>query len=159
MSKEQRNRLIPPTKYVRSIVTGTEQAWQDFLKLRLSAHADIEMYRLADQINTAIQNVTWQYSNYHTPYKLDDIAAIIAKVARVSYNRTKGKNDQALYDSLLEMQHMSVFEHMAIWLDNPHRSVYNREGSRIGWESYRASIENGCMYLFSEYVRNNKNGR
>ena len=157
VSKEQRNRLIPPAKYVRSIVTGTEQAWKDFLVLRLSEHADVEMYRFALLVDRAIKDVTWQYSNYHTPYDMEDIASIVATIARVSYNRTKGKNDQKLYNSLLEMQHMSVFEHMAIWLDNPHRSVYTKEGSSFGWESYRASIEHGNMQLFADYVRNKNN--
>ena len=152
VSKEQRNRLIPPTKYVRSIVTGTEQAWKDFLVLRLSEYADVEMYRFALLVDRAIKDVTWQYSNYHTPYAMLDIESTVARIARVSYNRTKGKDDKKLYTELVAMGHFSTLEHMAIWLDNPHRSVYTKEGSNVGWESYRSACENGKMNDFRMYL-------
>lgn len=141
VAKEQRNRLVPPCKMIRGIVTGTEDAWEAFLMLRYHRAADKAMYQLAEQINTAIKNVTWSTSLYHNPYPMSDLSSSVAKVARVSYNRSKGKDDTALVQSLNEQGHLSPFEHVARWTLFPYKSVLAR--LPYGWQTVRGELENG----------------
>lgn len=113
VSKEQRNRLVPPTKIVAGIITGTGTAWDAFLKLRDSVEADKAMQELASHIRILKGNSQPVFSNFHTPFDSDLVTAI-AKVARVSYNRESGKEDDRLVRSLAENAHLSPFEHFAL---------------------------------------------
>jgi thymidylate synthase ThyX len=114
VSKEQRNRLVPPTKIVAGIITGTGTAWDAFLKLRDSVEADTAMQELASQIRILKDNSQPVFSDVHNPFDSDLVTAI-AKVARVSYNRESGKEDGSLVRSLAENGHMSPFEHFALF--------------------------------------------
>jgi thymidylate synthase ThyX len=121
LAKEQSNRLIPPIKMIRGIVTGTEAAWNAFRRLRLQPSADVAMERLARMIYEELMGVNWRVDTHHAPYA-DDHAeeeTQVARIARVSYNRESGKNDLALYQALLADQHLSPFEHTVEWVRQP----------------------------------------
>lgn len=152
--KEQRNRLIPPYKYARGIVTGTEGAWQSFLRIRNHYAADKAMQRFALMVKNEIRAIDWRYAKDHIPLlpydaesqtvnEIKKIAA--ARIARVSYARDKGKNDLELAESLLRDGHMSPFEHIAEWVYNPTLCAFNVKvidrDKLLGWESYRCQLE------------------
>lgn len=184
VAKEQRNRLIPPTKIVRGIVTGTEDAWKAFLLLRNHHTADKAMQEFAGKIQSEIYKLeywrtdvipvsgqmlisswdtssgyalvefpkthydNWTYADTHLPFE-GDIENIVAQVARVSYARTKGKDDKALYEALWKDGHLSPFEHIAYWSTEPKLSCYTTKPDTemdhdtfSGWESLRARLEN-----------------
>lgn len=187
VAKEQRNRLIPPTKIVRGIVTGTEDAWKAFLLLRNHHTADKAMQEFARKIEWEISKLSyyvsniimisgefpiglqeyatpsgnlhvlnakpthidnWTYADTHLPFE-GDIESIVAQIARVSYARTKGKDDNALYNALWKDGHLSCFEHVAYWNIEPKLSCYTTKpdtemdhSTFSGWESLRARLEN-----------------
>lgn len=134
VAKEQRNRLVNPTKFVTGLVTGTEDAWKEFLKLRNHHAADKAMQFTAQVISSKIAMLnnqcaahTWRYSDEHIPYcdytlksNQERIKVAAARIARVSYNRPpNGKNDFELADSLLKERHYSPFEHIAFYVRDP----------------------------------------
>lgn len=156
-AKEQRNRLIAPTKIVRGIVTGTEAAWEYFLLLRDNKAADRAMQELAHTINMAMNNAKWDYAYEHLPMyphgdttlsHTDKKLVAGARSARVSYAREKGKEDLQLAGSLIEEGHYSPFEHMAAWKLNPRNCAYSCTPQDLikttdlfpmywGWETWR----------------------
>lgn len=170
-AKEVSNRVIPPLKYVRGIVTGTEYAWANFLRLRNHPAADTAMQEFARMVQGAIERADWKYGQKHTPlypydlnpepmlphnyYELQQIAA--ARIARVSYARAKGKNDMELAGTLLKDGHLSPFEHIAEWKTNPKTCAFNvlptdklriesqirpdQHYSDYGWQSWRTELE------------------
>lgn len=173
VAKEQRNRLIPPTKIIAGIVTGTEDGWKHFLSLRNNPNADKAMQELAVEIDWIIRKLdydsnNWTYSDWHIPYSPDDgdfehrakVAA--ARIARVSYNRPpNGKDDLALANQLLKDKHLSPFEHIAVFVRDPGLSALcckpedtlhtgiaipaHKYGwlSGWGWRTYRSMVESG----------------
>lgn len=156
-AKEQRNRLIAPTKIIRGIVTGTEAAWEYFLLLRDNKAADRAMQELAYKVNMVINGARWQYAYEHLPmYPHGDVTlphsdkklVAAARIARVSYAREKGKEDLQLARSLMEEGHYSPFEHLAYWKLNPRICAYNCTPQDMiktsdlfptnwGWETWR----------------------
>jgi len=126
IAKEQVNRIIPPIKMIRGIVTGTYAGWQAFLTLRNHPSADTAMQLFALQVKDAIEHTNPVVSLEHMPYvdETGNIVSAIARIARVSYARSSGKDDHALYTSLLEGNHMSPFEHLATWVSDPKMSNF-----------------------------------
>lgn len=161
VAKEQANRIIPPTKIIRGIVTGSEWAWGNFLRLRYAPEADRAMRELAYSIKYNIERADWKYGSIHMPLKQPDealtamgidvsfsnhAAVAAARIARVSYARQAGKDDMALSDSLIAGGHLSPFEHIAVWVESPKPSVFTHGGTYKqkpleGWESYRCRLE------------------
>lgn len=171
VAKEQRNRLLPKYQYQTGIVTGTEYAWANFLRLRNHPAADTAMQEFARMVQGAIERAEWKYSTQHIPlyphdlkpepmlthnyYELKQIAA--ARIARVSYARTKGKNDLELANTLLKEGHLSPCEHIAEWKANPKMCAFNvipndrlriesqirpdQHYSEYGWQSWRTELE------------------
>lgn len=162
VSKEQANRLIPPIKMVRGIITGTEAAWMAFRRLRKNNAADVAMERFAEMVDYTIMHCVWERKEIHTPYDSESEEERIARIARVSYDRTSGKNDHALYQTLLDDQHLSPFEHRAEWVLHPPLSnfscrpddvlfltqtgqVWHRE-SYYGWKQQRSDVDLAPMH-------------
>lgn len=161
VAKEQANRIIPPTKIIRGIVTGNEWAWGNFLRLRYAPEADKAMRELAYSINYNIKHIRWNMDTVHMPMKQSNeallamgldlsfanhVAVAAARIARVSYARQTGKDDKALSRSLRASGHLSPFEHIAVWTENPKPSVFTHNGTykqkpTEGWESYRCFLE------------------
>jgi thymidylate synthase ThyX len=157
IAKEQANRIIPPIKMVRGIVTGTYAGWQAFLKLRNHPSADTAMQLFALQVKGAIEHTNPVVSLEHMPYidETGNIVSAIARIARVSYARSSGKDDQALYTSLKDSGHWSCFEHIAYWKKNPLLSNFScidndvlfldnnvpfPKNDYLGWEQLRQII-------------------
>jgi hypothetical protein len=179
VAKEQRNRLIPPYKMIRGIVTGTESAWNSFLKLRNSQDADSSMQRASRLIQHELFSINWRYDTMHFPYVITDQDArlfaeahncdialaraiiCIARCARVSYARETGKDDYALYSSLLRDGHLSPFEHIAEWSSAPNMNCFVCTRDDVltatpqlfprcefaGWQSYRTFLESNVMLV------------
>jgi hypothetical protein len=164
LAKEQGNRLLPTTRMVRGIITGTEAAWQAFLALRDHPTADTAMIHLAKQLRHAFHTAPWRVDMVHKPYaQYASVALAVASLARVSYARdaariaaTDVSDLTALYAKLRENKHYSPFEHVAIWTE----SVLNPFACRCddvvgtfpdpvrwytqpfyGWLPYRALID------------------
>jgi hypothetical protein len=141
VSKEQVNRLIPPIKMVRGIITGTEAAWVAFRRLRKNSAADVAMERFAEMVDYAILHCDWNVSTKHTPYHSENEAERIARIARVSFDRTSGKDDEALYATLLNEQHLSPFEHSAEWDLNPPMSNFTCRPDDVVFVTYEDCID------------------
>lgn len=165
VAKEQANRIIPPLKMVRGIVTGTEDAWQWFLKLRNHPSADVAMQRFAQKVHALMYHIAkdgWNYSSTHTPFEADTIEQTIARIARVSYNRERGKNDVELYQYLIEQNHLSPFEHVAQWVTNPHMSNFTSKQEDVQMSTLVDNVQwwkntySGWQSLRSELERNNE---
>jgi thymidylate synthase ThyX len=152
VAKEQANRLLPPIKLIKGIVTGTEAAWGAFLALRNNPAADTAMQEFARQVKDRLNTVKWGRGRSHVPYGegLRDLKAAAARIARVSYEGGKSVlADVALANRLIEDGHLSPFEHIAIWTENPTPSaicsrrddytVYG--GTVVGWSNYRSYLE------------------
>lgn len=153
--KEQINRVIPPIKMIKGIMTGTEDAWDKFLELRTAKNADKAMQEFANSIRYDIGDVNWEISNEHFPYRVEGenvtIMELAARIARVSYsNPGTGKTDTELGKMLLENKHLSPFEHIAVWKEKPKVSaicskindfLHSYDGKHWGWENFRSQIE------------------
>lgn len=159
IAKEQANRLIPPIKIIRGVVTGTEDAWKCFLQLRNHVTADKAMQEFARIVQSAIDNTIWSYSPFHVPFAdkneygevdvdQEVVKVAAARIARVSYDRPKqGKNDIELADMLLKDKHLSPFEHIAFaWpvtgiIASALNSKPEDQYGETVWLNYRSMIE------------------
>jgi hypothetical protein len=71
LHKQIVNRLLEPFMWTKGVSTGTLEAWQAFLKLRLHKDAQPEIKALAEQINEAINTssvVELGPEDWHMPY-------------------------------------------------------------------------------------------
>lgn len=169
VSREQASRVLPAFKMMKGIATGTEDAWTKFLELRDNPLADVAMQDFASKVKTAILNAEWRIDYRHIPYlsgvqnsafyPFDKLALeCAARIARVSYDKAgSGKSDYELGKRLLQNKHMSCFDHIAIYRDEPDLSPLtckqedmshlNDLGDGLlvpqGWETARCMIERG----------------
>lgn len=169
-AKQEANRLLPTTKMVRGVVTGTEDAWACFLKLRNHATADTAMQEFAREIADVLEQlhcgdtetfVWWNYGAYHVPFygiqpfDLDEYKELAplaaARLARVSTGKpAQGQRpDAELAQQLLADGHYSPFEHVARWVDLPAPSALCSKiedcHEVAGWQNYRAEIEHDVL--------------
>lgn len=162
LAKEQLNRLLPSTRMIVGIVTGTQAAWDAFLRLRDHPTADVAMQQVARATNDAIQSIPWTVGDVHTPFDGADYDSIAARLARVSYNRDEEdeQKNKDLARRLKEHKHLSPFEHIAFWRENPamsnftscaddvlikiERSAQFWKNDYFGWHQYRKVIEEGA---------------
>jgi thymidylate synthase ThyX len=168
VAKEQANRVIPPTKMVRAIITGTEDGFVSFLKLRDHPSADTAMQVFATLVRQALEKAQWVHQDAHIPFFEKDkpLYDVIARLARVSYNRESGKNNKELCETLFNSGHFSPFEHIAVWRYDPMLSNlinapedvqfedskddllwHKRDYS--GWENFRTTLTQ--RYQFSNF--------
>lgn len=159
-SKEQYNRLLPTSKLVRGVVTGTESAWNAVLNLRLHPTADKAMQEFAQKVRDSIAEDNWNHSHYHIPgidfaagHSFNSSARIAgARLARVSTSAPKSKgqrSDEELAATLINSGHLSPFEHIATWGKDPLTSAvctapgdyWKEDNWKFGWTNYRAIIE------------------
>lgn len=161
------NRLLEPFCHINVVVTATE--WSNFFALRRHADAQPEMRILADAIWAAMAESTpapLRPGEWHLPYARpgaplglgddlidceevpDEIAASVARCARVSYMTHEGKTptreqDLALYQQLVGAQpiHASPAEHQAtpdrLGPDSPQWMQPNLHGNFCGWIQFR----------------------
>ncbi len=162
LHKQIANRVTEPFQWIDVIVTATE--WDNFFRLRTDAKAQPEFRVLALKMQKTMQESKPILSGAHVPWANEEVAdrllfsfkcglenfdifnddliiSAIARCARVSYMNHFGTNsiekDRSLFDMLLQDQHMSPFEHVAIALDDPEQVVANF----VGWRSYRSYVD------------------
>jgi len=128
VSKEHVNRILEPYAHVSMIITATE--WENFLKLRLDSHSQIEIRDLAEAIRDAMAASKPRelgIGGWHLPYgESDDPMQSAACCARISYDSHDGgratrEGNWRLANMLKGDGHWSPFEHQA------------RVGSRDVW--------------------------
>lgn len=162
VSREQANRLLPTTKMISGIVTGTESAWNAFLYLRNNPNADVAMQKLASKVDTVLRMGTWLPNTIHLPLaenQNESSYVTAGRIARISYKSAKQFSDEEneeLGRRLIDDGHMSPFEHIAIYKLNPRRSAICSQPSDIctrlvnvnvyGWENARAFVEQAPQY-------------
>lgn len=165
IAKEQINRLLPTTKMLRGVVTATEAAWAAVLDLRTADAADPAMQELARKIEAVIAGADWRYGNMHVPYApiaitsdtfIEAATLAAARLARTSYGAPGPgqRSDADLATDLLDMGHLSPFEHCASWENDPEsNALCSHPRDKIGpyyntrgWENHRAKIEASTRY-------------
>jgi len=119
-SKEHVNRILEPYAHVSMIITATE--WENFLKLRLDSHSQIEIRDLAEAIRDAMAASTPRQlgiGNWHLPYGdsgyPDESAACCARISYDSHDggRASAAANQRLAKMLKGEGHWSPFENQA----------------------------------------------
>lgn len=169
VTKQVINRLLEPFMWHTVIVTATE--WENFFALRANEAAEIHMQRIAYMMLYEYNKST-PYSlldsQWHIPFrdKIDEdlfstewgsVNEIYSKIstamcARVSYTvvgqdikESDYEKDIQLHDKLLDMGHMSPFEHCAQCLPTEimRKAEINRvwSGNFRGFIQYRKTIE------------------
>ena len=153
--KQVVNRILEPFMWAETIITATE--WRNFFKLRIADDAQPEIQALAKAIRKAMADSVPVERAWHLPYlredELDDngfrtygqkakISA--ARCARVSYlNHNKQmpsvEEDLKLADRLIEADHMSPFDHQAMF--NKVEMYRNENRNFQDWKPYRAILE------------------
>lgn len=71
LHKQTASRYVEPWMYTKGVVTATEKAWLEFLKLRLHKDAQPEIKALAEKIYEAIVDsdpMELREGNWHVPY-------------------------------------------------------------------------------------------
>jgi len=171
IAKEQASRVLPTFKMMKGIVTGTYDAWKNFLVLRNNPNADTAMQLLAGWIKFWMdiidvgKDIAIHHALIHVPYgedldytNRDSLFILAGRLARISYGEVKTKDsDLALGKRLLKDSHMSPFEHIAHWNTSWARSavcskdedIYFANGLEYGWLNARAAIEEYGLYLFT----------
>lgn len=150
--KQIANRVLEPFMWHDVIASGTWMSgdWPNFFGLRISKHAQPEIYRAAKAIRDAIElsePVTLNYGQWHLPLiEPDDerpvhelIKSSVARVAAVSYNRHDRQDVEAemkRFDGLATNRHLSPCEHAAT-------PEGGRWGNFTGWKQARWWIEQG----------------
>jgi thymidylate synthase ThyX len=146
IAKEQINRLMPISRMMRGVMTGTESAWCAMLELRNHATADVAMRAAAEIIAQQLDAADWKISNEHTPFG-DDAMTAAARIARVSAGAPGAgqRSDLDLAHDLIKQRHLSPFEHCATWVSHPAPSALcSTESDKHedhGWENHRVLLE------------------
>lgn len=148
IAKEQINRLMPISRMMRGVMTGTESAWRAMLALRNHPTADVAMQRLASLIFEKLSAADWKISDEHMPFG-DDVMTAAARIARVSAGAPGAgqRSDIDLAHDLIEQRHLSPFEHCATWVSYPASSALCSTPDDTyddrGWENHRVVLESG----------------
>jgi thymidylate synthase ThyX len=159
LHKQVVNRLLSPWAYTKVVVTGTDEAWANFLALRADSHADPALQRVAEDAAACLAESTphvLQIGDWHLPYldqtlprgphgRKQGIIQSVARCARVSYSTfetpevaSSFEKDQDLYVKLLESdpKHASPAEHQACAV------LSADQGGNFGpgWMQYRKTL-------------------
>lgn len=161
--KQLANRILEPYSYTTTVLTGTE--WSNFFKLRDHADAQPEFQELAHLMKVQYDtNVPYYGQEHHLPFvrESEDNLTLVekrqvsaARCARTSYLSfetgfdSSTAEDLALCQKLINVGHMSPFDHVAtadkidgylpgdrpLWVaPEDHRHLY-------GWIPYRVELE------------------
>lgn len=163
--KQTINRYLAPFQYVKHVITATD--YDNFFKLRLAVNAQPEIQHIATLMNEAMNNSIPTLCNrgtYHFPYITEDerdkydnktlLCISVARLARTSYDKAEVdvpvEKYKELHDRLLNDNHMSPFEHVAIctakkatnYVIDTEYHVVNRFYNFNGWMSQRFIYDN-----------------
>ena len=132
--KQHINRYYLPFSYQKKVMTANKDQWEYFLSLRLHKDADPSIYKLAEEIDSAIklsEPKNLKVHEWHLPYiteeekvnngDLNELLKISsARCARISYNNFNGKlskkeEDIKLFNFLINetLPHATPTEHQA----------------------------------------------
>lgn len=150
--KQLVNRILEPYQHIHTIVTATE--FENFFNLRIDDEAQPEIQKLAQVMKAALDYSTPVNRETHLPYvdeeerKLDAYTVGMisaARCARVSYLNHDGskpnlEKDLELAERLLKHQHMSPFEHQAIYKVGNHYNLRNWLSQRYHLELSRGEV-------------------
>jgi len=167
--KQWANRLLEPFAWHTVIVTATE--WENYFKLRVSEHAQPEIFTVSDMMQKVLADSTpkeLQYGGWHLPLFGTDfgdsmplldqpkatwdyaVKLSVARCARVSYLTHDGKRDPAaditLYKRLTSAGHMSPTEHAARPMTVAERSMSEWCGNFRGWVQHRKEIPGEAVF-------------
>lgn len=154
--KQVANRLLAPFAWIWTVATGTGDAWEAFLGLRVAADVDPTFLPLAVRIGRALRESTPKRVGtvgWHLPYVAesewadhDDSAHQLlsaARCARVSVRPFDGaaepEADVDLALRLIDAGHWSPFEHQA----TPSRDAETTCRNFRGWWQHRYFREEG----------------
>lgn len=161
IANEQINRLLPISRMMRGVMTGTEEAWFALINLRKALTADILMQQVATEIESLLLNSVPEDLDIHIPFApevedvpfQDVVLAAAARLARVSAGAPGPgqRSDLQLAEHLVKEKHWSPFEHIAVWTPDPQPSalcsveredtVYWSDDGKWGWENYRVLLQ------------------
>lgn len=166
--KQNANRLIEPFSWHESVISSTD--WDNFLYLRTNLEtAQPEIYAFALLVEAILEESTPVDSIVHLPFvsaeNKSKISGVLSEdrpllmmasseAAQVSY-KDKGKEEsfdenidlerkKALGERLLEMNHMSPFEHIAY-----SSSGYENLGLEKSENSYKSNFDDSWIQLRS----------
>ena len=169
--KQWANRLLEPFAWHTVIVTATE--WENYFKLRVSEHAQPEIFTVSDMMQKILAESTpkeLKHGQWHLPLvgeKFGDedpseddsegdvgdevrIKLSVARCARVSYLTHDGKRDPeadlTLYERLTGNGHMSPTEHAARPMTVAERSMGEWCGNFRGWVQHRKEIPGEAVF-------------
>ena len=153
--KQVVNRVLEPFMWAETIITATE--WDNFFNLRLADDAQPEIQALAKAIRTAMNESVPVSRVFHLPYlredELDDngfrtytqkakiSAARCARVSYLNHNQQMPsvEEDLKLAARLIEAEHMSPFDHQAMFNSS---ELYRNENRNFrSWKPYRSILE------------------
>lgn len=157
LPKQIANRPLEPWMWSNVVVTATD--WQNFFNLRITEAAQPEIRDVATSMRDSLRESTptpLMAGEWHLPYVMDSERGLhvdelkkmsVARCARVSYKTHDNKNTSAeedikLHDRLLEMGHMSPFEHPAMAAKG-----YQYVGNFRGFIQYRKDIPCEAVYI------------
>lgn len=154
--KQSANRLLDPYFFVTMVVTGTDEAWSNFLALRDHEAAEPNIAELARAVRVAYSKSAPKelcLGDWHMPFTDNTITgsgwlkkklvSSVARCARVSYGSTEaGEDELKLYNRLVgsDPKHASPTEHQAVVVPPG-----NKDGGNFGptgWAQYRHQIPN-----------------
>lgn len=163
--KQNANRLIEPFMWHEAIITSS--FWENFFELRISDAAQPEIHALAILMKAILLEHSPVQSWIHIPFvetkkvKFDTWDELLpfmmqsaSECARISYkdrSQSEKSKSSSLGERLLEMGHMSPFEHQAISLDKWER--YLLQGDLEDDGNLHGNLAEGwvqCRHMVSE---------
>jgi hypothetical protein len=142
--KQIANRLLEPFMWHTAIVSSTE--WSNFFDLRISEHAQPEIYTTAVAMRDALRSSAPRSAVWHLPLVepeeqdlplYEQIVSSVARVAAVSYDRHTVRDYAAefkRFQKLADSRHLSPFEHVA-------HAAYIGSANFKGWKQVRWYVE------------------
>lgn len=123
LAKEQSSWLLPATRIVRGVLTGTESAWRDVITTYQRPTADAALHHLAGLLQRAIHTAPWRTHHVHRPYATyHNVRVAVALLSGVAYTQDSRRLDardvqkaEQVYDTLIANASYTPFEHIAIW--------------------------------------------
>ena len=160
--KQWANRLLEPFAWHTVIVTATE--WENYFALRVSEHAQPEIFTISDMMQKVMgesQPEQLTYGQWHLPLagdKFEDppdtefrVKLSTARCARVSYLTHEGVRDAdkdiGLYERLTNNGHMSPTEHPARPMTEEELSKSQWCGNFRGWVQHRKEIPGEAVFV------------
>lgn len=151
--KQNANRYLLPWAWTHEIVTGMDDAWEDFFRLRCADDAQAEVRTIALMMRNLSRHspptpVPW--GGLHCPLDPDPwVNAGMAAV--VSYDRDRGDSEKMrkLARRCMHNGHWSVFEHCLIAMQGGHDYA-----NFYGWMTHRRYLEDdGSARFYADCYR------